>query len=92
MANEACKKPASIAGIETEIEVEGFAVFVNLRDTRTGLAVQAKLHRRAAAALRALLGDCDGPAEDAGAMSVILRGELTTRGNDAKPPTVSATE
>lgn len=90
MAKEPCKKTTSKSGIETEIEVEGYSVFVTFTDPKSGDTVLLKLHRRASNAFQALLATCDGAAEDSGTMAVTLRGEMTLkRSNDnAEPPAI----
>lgn len=76
MAKEPSKSRPSKSLVNCEIEPEGFSVFISFSDT-FGRKVVVKLHRRAANAVHALLGACDGVSEDTGAMTVSLRGELT---------------
>jgi hypothetical protein len=76
MSKEPSKQPPSKTGIETEIQSEGYSVFMSFTDVKTGKTAMLKLHRRAAAALWALLGACDSAADDAGAMTASLRGSI----------------
>jgi len=99
MPKEPCKRSSSQSGIETEIQAEGYSVFVSFRDAKTGETVMLTLHRRASAALWALLGATDGSSEDAGAMTATLRGTITfnhpkaeAENENERPPTVSASQ
>lgn len=77
MSKDERKKSTSRGGVEVEVNPEGFAVFVDLRDLKTGTRVSIKLHRSAANALRALLATAEHDDDDN--FAVILRGELTVR-------------
>lgn len=89
MPKEPSKKLPSKGGLECEVDPDGFTVFVNLKDTKTGQSVSIELHRSAAAALRALLARSDGDDDDT--FAVILRGHMTFGDpSHAEPPPISA--
>jgi hypothetical protein len=89
-SKEPTKQPPSRTGLDTEIDSEGYSVFVSFSDRKTGDRVMLTLHRRAAAALTALLGAVDA-SEDSGATEVTLRGDMQiTRSTHAEPSAISA--
>lgn len=75
MANDAPKQQSRKAGVEVEVDPEGFATFIQMRDLKSGAKASLKLHRSGANALRALLSNSEQDDDDT--FAVILRGELT---------------
>jgi hypothetical protein len=71
--------------IETEIQAEGFSTFLAFHDSKTGERVSLTLHRRAAAALWALLGASQGDNEELGPMTATLRGQIEFTKRKAEP-------